>query len=79
MVSPISPAVATALGGLRDASKRMDKAAADLTSAAAEGDTVTLSEAAVAMKLAQRQFEASAKVLEARDEMLKVLTRPKRV
>lgn len=64
MVNPVSSSLfATALGGLLDASERMEKAAEVIAKPESAGDTVTLSEAAVALKEAELAFKANAKVL----------------
>ena len=74
MISTVSSnAFSTALAGLQQAQNQMDQAAASIANPEVAADVVSLTEAAISMKMAEVAFKANAQSMNAVDEMLGTL------
>jgi flagellar hook protein FlgE len=74
MISSIpGNAFSASLAGLQQAQGQMNQAAASIANPNAAADVVSLSEAAISMKMAEVAFKANAQTIKAADAMLGTL------
>jgi flagellar hook-associated protein FlgK len=74
MISPVSSSTfAAPIAGLRQAQTKMDQSASTLADPASVTDAVSLSEAAVSLKMGEASFMANVQVIKAENEMLGTL------
>jgi hypothetical protein len=74
MISPVtSTEFGAPLAGLKQAQTKMDQSASTLADPASVTDAVSLSEAAVSMKMGETSFMANVQAIKAENEMLGTL------